>query len=103
MCEEELTTSEKQPMNTQDLLNSLARMKWYLEKGDYNSLQVELEDRLRVVKDYQKEEVEMYKDFIRKNEPGSRLLSDDEWSEDDEKERMQFKYGRTEEVVTDVR
>ena len=92
-------------MNTQDLLNSLARMKWYLEKGDYDSLQIELEDRLRVTKEFQKEEFEMYKEFIRKNDPQSRLLRDDEWSDEDEAERMKSKYGRTEseEVVTDVR
>jgi hypothetical protein len=95
--EEEVTTSEEKNMNTQDILNSLARMKWYLEKGDYNCLQVELEDRLRVTKEYQAQEFEMYKDFIRKSDPKSRLLSEEEWSNDDEMERMKFKYGNTEE------
>lgn len=80
-------------MHTQDLLNSLGRMQWYLEKGDYNCLKVELDDRVRVAKEYQAQEWEMYKDFIRKSDPKSRLLSEDEWSSDDEIERMKFKYG----------
>jgi hypothetical protein len=90
-------------MHTQDLLNSLGRMKWYLEKGDYNCLQIELEDRLRVTKECQAQEWEMYKDFIRKTDPKSRLLSDEEWSKDDEMERMKFKYGNsTEETMEPV-
>lgn len=89
----------------QDILNRLARLKYYHENGDYLDFMVELDSFIERAREEQKAEQEDYKDFIRKHDPKSRLLSEEEWGDDDELERMKFKYGRTEseEVVAPVR
>lgn len=88
----------------QDVLNRLARLKYYHEHGDYLDFMSEIDSFIERAREEQKAEQEDYKDFIRKTEPKSRLLSDKEWSNDDEMERMKFKYGNlSEEMEPTVR